>query len=338
MGKRHLDSERMKILVTGNLPSIILDRLRQACDTVHHPEDRPMPRAEMLRAVAGKDGLLSMITDQIDAAVFDAAPNLRMVANMGVGFNNIDVSEATRRSVLVSNTPGILTDATADLAFALILAVARRLVEGDNIVREGRFQFWAPFNFLGAEVSSKTIGIIGMGRIGQAVARRACGFSMPILYHSRRRLDSAAERELGAEFTDLTTLLGRSDFVSLHVPLTVETRHLIDEKALKAMKPGAFLINTSRGAVVDEKALLTALQEKRVAGAGLDVYEEEPALTPGLAQLDQVVLLPHIGSATVETRHRMAAMAADNLLAGLRNEIPPNLVNPECLKPKMASR
>ena len=332
MGKKHSSIDRKKILVTGNIPSVVLDRLRQECDTVCHSEDRPMPRADMLKKVAGKDGMMSMITDQIDGAVFNAAPNLRIVANMGVGFNNIDVAEATSRSVLVSNTPGVLTDTTADLAFALILAVARRVVEGDNMVRQGRFQFWAPFYFLGAEVSSKTIGIIGMGRIGQAVARRARGFNMPVLYHSRSRLDAKTEKALGAAYVELEVLLRQADFVSLHVPLMEETKHLIDKKALKIMKPGAFLINTSRGAVVDEKALFKALQEKRIAGAGLDVYEQEPALTPGLSGLDQVVLLPHVGSATVETRQRMAAMAADNLLAGLRNEIPPNLVNPDCLK------
>lgn len=332
MRKKHSEPRRKKILVTGNIPSFVLDRLRQECDTDYHAEDRPMPRADMLKRVAGRDGMMSMITDQIDAAVFDAAPDLHMVANMGVGFNNIDVPEATRRSVLVSNTPGVLTETTADLAFALILAVARRLVEGDSMVRQGRFQFWAPFYFLGAEVSSKTLGIIGMGRIGQAVARRARGFNMPVLYYNRNRLDLKTEKALDAKYADFQTLLRQSDFISLHVPLTEETKHLIDQKALKIMKPGAFLINTSRGAIVDEKALLAALRKGIIAGAGLDVYEEEPALTPGLTQLDQVVLLPHVGSATVETRQRMAVMAADNLLAGLRNEAPPNIVNPQCLK------
>lgn len=329
MEKRDPDIGRRKILVTGNLPVSILDQLRQTCDTVYHPEDRPMPRADLLRAVVDKDGLLSMITDQIDGAVFDAAPGLRMVANMGVGYNNIDVAEATRRSILVSNTPGVLTDTTADVALALILSVARRTVEGDRMVREGRFQCWAPFHFLGAEVSAKTLGIIGMGRIGQAVAKRAHGFDMRILYYSRNRLDAETEKALGAECIELKALLRQSDFVSLHVPLTEATRHLIDEEALRLMKRSAFLINTSRGAVVDEKALVVSLRDRQIAGAGLDVYEEEPALAPGLAQLDQVVLLPHVGSATVETRHRMAAMAAENLLTGLRGDIPPNLVNPK---------
>ena len=320
------------ILVTGNLSTEIFDRLRPTCRVTYHAQDRPMERADLLKGIPPMDGLLAMITDRIDAEFFDAAPSLRMVANMGVGYNNIDVAEATRRSVMISNTPGVLTDATADLAFALILAVARRVVEGDKIVRAGRFQFWSPFYFLGAEVSTKTLGIIGMGRIGQAVAKRARGFNMRILYYSRKRLSPDKEAECGAEYADLATLLRTADFVSLHVPYTEETKYLIDAEALQIMKPSAFLINTARGPVVDEKALLAALQEKRIAGAGLDVYENEPALTPGLSGLDQVVLLPHVGSATRETRTRMAAMAADNLLAGLRGEKPPNLVNPEVFK------
>jgi len=323
---------KKKILVTGNLPPSVLMSLRQECDATCHAVDRPMNRTDLLREIADKDGLLCMITDRIDSEVFHAAPRLRMVANMGVGFNNIDVSEATRRSIPVSNTPGVLTDATADLAFALILSVARRVVEGDRMVREGRFQFWAPFHFLSSEVSRKTLGIIGLGRIGQAVARRARGFDMWVLYNNRKRMAQEEEQALGAEFSDLETLLERADFVTLHVPYTDQTRYLIDEKALSLMKPTAVLVNTSRGAVVDEKALLAALREKKIAGAGLDVYEHEPALTPGLTDLEQVVLLPHVGSATLETRTRMAVMAAENLMAGLRNERPPNLINPEVLK------
>jgi glyoxylate reductase len=324
--------ERRNILITGNLPTSILNSLRYECDLIYHSIDEPMNRVDLLRNVTDKDGLLSMITDQIDSDVFDIAPRLRIVANMGVGYNNIDIRAATRHSILVSNTPGVLTDATADIAFALILAVARRIVEGDKIIREGRFRFWAPFHFLGAEVSAKTLGIIGPGRIGKAVARRAQGFNMRILYNGRRRLAPPEEKAIGAEFVDLKTLLNTSDFVSLHVPYSEETKYLINEKALQAMKPSAFLINTSRGPVVDEKALLAALKAKTIAGAGLDVYEHEPALTPGLTDLEQVVLLPHIGSATLETRTRMAAMAAENLLAGLRNEKPPNLVNPDAMR------
>ena len=325
------------ILVTGNIPTPILDMLRQECRVTCHDIDRPMPRSDLLKNAAGKDGILSMITDRIDDEVFQKAPRLRIVANMGVGYNNIDVAQATSQSILVTNTPGVLTDATADLAFALILAVSRRIVEGDRMVREGRFQFWAPFLFLGSDISSKTIGIIGMGRIGQAVAKRARGFNMRVLYHSRGRLTRDEEDGLKAQYVDMNTLLGTSDFVSLHVPLTEETKHLIDAQALRSMKPTAYVINTARGAIVDEKALLEALTEKRIAGAGLDVYEQEPALTPGLTDLDQVVLLPHVGSATLETRTKMAFMAAENLLAGLRSEKPPNLVNPEVLQRRSPS-
>jgi glyoxylate reductase len=252
-----------------------------------------------------------------------------MIANMGVGYNNIDVGAATRRGIPVSNTPGVLTDATADLAFTLILAVARRVVEGDKRVRTGQFTFWAPFLFLGREVSGKTLGIIGLGRIGQAVAQRARGFNMKILYHNRRRMEPAKEQALQIEYADLDSLLTKADFVSLHIPLMEETRHFMGPRELALMKPTAYLINTSRGPVVDEKALLAALQNKQVAGAGLDVYEQEPTLTPGLTEMDNVVLLPHVGSATLETRIRMATMAARNLIAGLSGERPPNQVNPE---------
>ncbi len=254
-----------------------------------------------------------------------------MIANMGVGYNHIDIAAATRRGIPVSNTPGVLTDATADLAFTLILAVARRVVEGDRRVREGKFKLWAPFLFLGREVSGKTLGIVGFGRIGRAVARRAAGFGMRVLYHNRSRLTPAEERESPAEYADLNTLLAQADFVSLHVPLSGETRHLIGAEELSRMKPTAYLINTARGPVVDEVALLATLQRGMIAGAGLDVYENEPALTPGLADLPNVVLLPHVGSATLETRTAMAAMAARNLIAGLDGQRPPNLVNPEVL-------
>ncbi|MDD5167976.1 MAG: D-glycerate dehydrogenase, partial [Syntrophales bacterium] len=238
--------QREKVLVTGNIPSIILDRLRHECDVVCHSVDIPMNRKDLLMKIADKDGIMSMITDRIDAEVFDAAPHLRIVANMGVGHNNIDVSEASSRSIIITNTPGVLTETTADLTFALILAVARRVVEGDRMVREGRFQFWAPFHFLGAEVSTKTLGIIGMGRIGRAVAKRARGFNMSILYYSRTRLAPEDEMETGAEFADLPALLNMSDFVTLHVPYSGDTKYLINEESLSSIKSTSFLINTSR--------------------------------------------------------------------------------------------
>jgi glyoxylate reductase len=281
----------------------------------------------LLGSISDKDGLLCMITDTIDEELLQKAPHLKMIANYGVGFNNIDLEAATRRSIWVSNTPGVLTDATADTTFALILAVARRVVEGDRITREGKFRFWAPFHFLGRQVSGKMLGIIGMGRIGQAVARRAAGFNMHVIYQSRRRIDSEEERVLGATFVDMDTLISTSDFISLHVPLTGETRHIMNRQAFEKMKSSAYLINTSRGPIVDERALFEALKAGRIAGAGLDVYEHEPELTPGLTELSNVVLLPHVGSGTIETRTRMAYLAVENLLAGLRGEIPPNCLN-----------
>ncbi|OPY08811.1 MAG: putative 2-hydroxyacid dehydrogenase [Syntrophaceae bacterium PtaB.Bin095] len=320
-----------KILVTGNLPAEVMDPLREKYEVEAHAEDRPMERQQLLSRIGDRDGLLCMITDAVDDELLGRAPRLKMIANMGVGYNHIDIAAATRRGIPVSNTPGVLTDATADLAFTLILAVARRVVEGDRRVREGKFKLWAPFLFLGREVSGKTLGIVGFGRIGRAVARRAAGFGMRVLYHNRSRLTPAEERESPAEYADLNTLLAQADFVSLHVPLSGETRHLIGAAELSRMKPTAYLINTARGPVVDEVALLATLQRGMIAGAGLDVYENEPALTPGLADLPNVVLLPHVGSATLETRTAMAAMAARNLIAGLDGQRPPNLVNPEVL-------
>jgi glyoxylate reductase len=318
----------MKVLVTGNLPEDVIAPLKKRFQVTLHRQDRPMEREALVSAVRGMHGLLCMITDRIDRELLEQAPDLKMVANYGVGFNNIDVAAATARGIRVSNTPGVLTDATADLTMALILAVGRRVVEGDAYTRQGRFQYWAPFHFLGHEITGKTLGIIGMGRIGAAVVRRAAGFGMPVLYHNRTPLPVAEEKALGARYVNLDTLLRQSDFVSLHVPLTPETRHLMGEKEFKVMKPGAYLINTSRGPVVDEAALLDALKRKQIAGAGLDVYEHEPALTPGLDQLTSVTLLPHMGSATENTRRRMGAMAVENLIAGLEGRTPPNLINP----------
>jgi glyoxylate reductase len=318
-----------KILVTGRLPKEVLSVLAERFQVESQNEDRPMERQRLLAAIGDMDGLLCMITDSIDEELLSHAPRLKMIANMGVGYNNIDVRAATTRGIPVSNTPGVLTEATADLAFTLLLAIARRVVEGDRRVRAGKFTFWAPFLFLGQEVSGKTLGIIGMGRIGKAVARRARGFDMPVIYHNRSRLEPDEEDRMGARYEPLEALLRKSDFVSLHVPLSAETRHLISRRELALMKPSAYLINTARGPVVDEQALLSALQAGQIAGAALDVYEHEPALTPGLTLLDNVILLPHVGSATLETRTRMASMAAQNLIAGMGGQTPPNLINPE---------
>jgi glyoxylate reductase len=250
-----------------------------------------------------------------------------MIANFGVGYNNIDVEAATARGIMVSNTPDVLTDATADLAMALILSIGRRIVEADRHTRDGKFRFWAPFYFLGHEVSGKTLGIIGLGRIGRAVAQRAAGFKMNIIYYNRRPIAPEQADRLGVQYAPLNDLLETADFISLHMPLTPETHHMIGASELARMKPSAYLINTARGPVVDETALVEALQQGRLAGAGLDVYEYEPALTPGLVELPNVVLLPHVGSATLETRRRMAELAVDNLLIGLTGQVPPNCIN-----------
>lgn len=317
----------MKVLVTGRLTADVLAMLSAEHEVEMSQVDQPMDRAALMGLVRDKDGLLCTISDRIDEELLRLAASLKMIANYGVGYDNVDLRAATNRRIPVSNTPGVLTDATADLTFALILGVARRLVEGDERTRSGEFRFWAPLLFLGRDVSGKTLGIVGMGQIAKAVVRRAKGFGMRVMYHSRTRLDPQEEGRLGVEYVSLDDLLRRSDFVSLHVPLTEQTRHLISTRELTLMKPTAYLINTSRGPVVDERPLFEALKEKRIQGAGLDVYEHEPALTPGLTDLTNVILLPHIGSATLETRTKMGTLAATNLLAGLRGETPPNCLN-----------
>lgn len=322
----------MNVLVTGNLPESILDSIRKEHAVEVNGQDRPLERERLLEAVANKQGLLTMLTDRVDEALFDHAPALKVVANCAVGYDNIDVREATRRNIIVTNTPGVLTDATADLAFALMMAVGRRVVEGDRRVRHGQFKHFVPFQFLGQDISGKVLGIIGLGRIGRAVVRRAAGFDMRIVYHNRNRLSAAEEASLGVRFADVETLLQTADFVSIHAPLTPETRHLVGAAQLRMMKSSAILINTSRGPVVDETALVVALREGWIKGAGLDVYENEPDLAHGLAEIDNAVLLPHVGSATIETRMRMAVLAAENLLAGLRGSIPPNCLNGELFK------
>lgn len=326
----------MKVLVTAKMPEEVLALLRREHQVESYAEDPPLDRPSLLRRVTDKEGLLCTITDLIDAALLDRAPALRVIANFGVGFEHIDLAAATQRGLPVTNTPGVLTAATADLAFALILASARRIVQGDRRVREGKFTYWAPLLFLGHEVSGKTLGIIGAGRIGQAVAQRARGFGMRVIYYNRTRLAPAAEQELNVSFAPLENLLREADFVTLHVPLTPQTRHLIGRRELELMKPTAHLINTARGPIVDEAALVEALRRGEIGGAGLDVYEQEPQLSPGLADLDHVVLLPHVGSATIETRTRMGLMAAANLLAGLRGERPPNCLNWTALQGKDA--
>jgi glyoxylate reductase len=326
-----------EVLITCNLPQEVIGSIEKEHHAERNKADRPMERKRLLRSVETKEGLLCTLTDQIDEELLERAPHLNMIANYGVGFNNIDVKAATDRGIPVSNTPGVLTNATADITFTLILATARRVVEGDRRNREGEFKFWAPLHFLGTEVSGKTLGIIGLGRIGKAVSQRARGFEMPILYHNRHPIEASQEKELGVQYASLKELLAEADFVSLHVPLTDETHHLIGPHELELMKPTAYLINASRGPVVDEKSLVKALKTGKIAGAGLDVYENEPDLAPGLADLQNVTLLPHMGSATLETRTKMAQLAADNLLAGLRGEIPPNCLNCDAIPHRSSS-
>ncbi len=317
----------MKILVTANLPEECLKPLENDYKVTLNRAYQPMPRFELLSKIFDKVGLLCMVSDRIDEEVLDRARNLKMIANCGVGYDNIDIQAATARGILVSNTPDVVTNSTADLTFSLLMACARRIVEADRIVRAGEFGSWIPFGFLGTEVSGKILGIVGMGAIGKAVARRARGFNMPVLYFKRVRLTEGEERELNATYVDLPTLLRKSDFVSLHVDLNEETRGLIGKEELHMMKPTAFLINVARGPVLDEQALVEALRDGVIKGAGLDVYQNEPLLTEGLAELKSVVLLPHIGTATIETRMAMADLAVRNLMQGLTGEKPTTCVN-----------
>ncbi|MDZ4278706.1 MAG: D-glycerate dehydrogenase, partial [Dehalococcoidia bacterium] len=282
------------------------------------------------------EGLLCLLTDNIDAGLLDVAPRLRVVSTMAVGYDHIDVDEATRRGILVTNTPGVLTETTADLTFALLLAAARRLPEGERAVREGRWRAWHPSFLLGHDVHGATLGIVGLGQIGTAVARRARGFGMRLLYCSRARKPDL-ERELGIAHKTFDELLAESDFVTVHVPLTGETRHMFDAAAFERMKPSAVFVNAARGAIVDEAALLRALESHQIAGAAIDVTEQEPlpAHDP-LLRVPNLLVAPHIGSATIATRARMADMAVDNLLAGLGGKRPGNLVNPDVLAPARA--
>ncbi len=320
-----------RIYVTRRIPQPGLDLLDEAGFAVEvNPDDRSLTREELLNAVRDRDGLLPMLTDRIDAILFDAGPDLKIVANYAVGYNNIDIPEATQRGIAVTNTPGVLTDATADTAWALLMAVARRVVDSDRYTREGKFVGWAPMLYLGADVTERTLGIVGGGRIGRAMAERAQGFRMKVVYADPIR-NPELEEACGAEHRSLEALLGESDFVSLHCALVPETQHLIGAAELSLMQPHAILINTARGPVVDEAALCAALKEKRIGGAGLDVYEEEPKLYPGLVDLDNAVLLPHIASASIETRSNMALIAARNIVARFKGDKMPTLLNPEVL-------
>ncbi len=324
-----------KVFVSRQLFNEAIEILEKHAEVeVFSGVDNAIPRDLLLSKVADVDGLLPLLTDTIDAEVMDAAgEKLKVISNMAVGFNNIDLNAATKRGIYVTNTPGILTDTTADCAFALLMAVARRIAEADRHVRAGNWiHTWGPKMFIGSDIHGKTLGIIGMGRIGAAVAKRAKGFDMKVIYYDiQRRPD--LEKEFGIAYRSLEEVLSASDFITLHVPLTKGTHHMIGEKELSKMKRKAFLINTSRGSVVDEEALYMALREGVIAGAGLDVFEEEPIKSRNpLLELDNVVLTPHIASASVETRTKMAVTAAKNLVSVLQGKEPPNLVNPDVRK------
>ena len=324
-----------RVLVTLPLPAAGTDLLRQRFEVeVVEAEGMPAPELERLVHDFDPDGIVGMVNVPISDAVMEAAPRLRCIANYAVGYNNIDLEAAVRRGILVTNTPGVLTEATADLAFALLLAIARRVSESDRFLREGRFQGWKADLLLGSDVYGRTLGIIGFGRIGQAVARRARGFEMTVLYTDARRAEAGIEAELRASFVSLDDLLRQADFVTIHADLNAQTRHLIGERELRLMGSEHYLINAARGPIVDEAALVRALREGWIKGAGLDVYEHEPRLANGLADCPNTVLLPHLGSATVTARNGMASTAARNMIEALEGRVPPNLVNPDVLAGK----
>ena len=322
-------SGRPPFVVTRRIPEPALELLREAGEVWVSEHDRPLETAELHEAVSGATSIVALLHDRVDGELLDAAgPQLRCVANVAVGYDNIDVAAARERGVVVTNTPGVLTDATADLTLALILIVTRRLGEGERLIRTQEPWAWHMFFMLGAGLQDKTLGIVGLGSIGQAVARRARAFGMRIAYTQRRQAAPDVEAELDASFSSLDDLLGSADVVTLHCPLSDETRHLIDADRLRLMRPTAYLVNTARGSVVDEAALADALREERIAGAALDVFEREPEVEPGLLKLDNAVLVPHLGSATFETRTAMAVLAARNAIAVSRGEEPLTPVEP----------
>jgi glyoxylate reductase len=321
---------RPNVLVTRPIREAPLARLRERCDVTVHENAFGIPREELLQVVAGRDALVTMLTERVDAELLAAAgPRLRIVANHAVGFDNIDVPACTAAGVLASNTPDVLTETTADTAFALILAASRRVGEGERFLRAGTPWIWGPLMMLGRDVHHKTIGIVGFGRIGQAVARRAKGFGMTVLYADAAQLPAEVEAETNARRVPLDELLSTADVVSIHTNLTPETRHLFGAAQFRAMKPTAVLVNTSRGPVVDEAALAEALAAGEIFAAGLDVFEREPEVTPALLELENVVVIPHLGSATDDTRDAMGHLAVDNVVAALDGERPPTLLNPE---------
>ncbi len=321
----------MKVFVTRKIPEPGIEILRKEFEIEVNPYDRVLPKEEIIKGLKGKDGLLCLLTDSIDADVINSEPKLKMISSYAVGYNNIDIKAATKRGIPVSNTPGVLTDATSDMAWALLFSVARRIVEADRFTRAGKFKGWGPMLMHGQDVTNKTLGVVGAGRIGTAFALKSKGFNMNVLYVDEKK-NETLEKEVNAKKVTFDELIKKSDFISLHVPLIPSTHHLIGEKELEMMKKNAVLINTSRGPVVDEQALVFALKEKQIFGAGLDVYEHEPEITEELKKLDNVIIQPHSASATIETRTKMAVMAAENMVAGLKGKVPNNCVNMEVFK------
>ncbi len=325
-------SERANVLVTRPIMEEPTRILRERCDVTVHENEFGIPRDELLKVVAGRDAIITMLTEKVDAELLDSAgPQLTIVANHAVGFDNIDVAACTAAGVLATNTPDVLTETTADTAFALLMAASRRVGEGERFLRARTPWIWGPLMMLGQDVHHKTIGIVGFGRIGQAVARRARGFGMRVLYSDSVRLPAEVEAETGAERRELDDLLAESDFVSIHTNLTPETRHLFNAETFARMKPTAVLVNSSRGPVVDESALADALAAGQIFAAGLDVFEHEPEVEERLLSLENVVVIPHLGSATVDTRNAMGHLAVQNVFAALDGERPPTLLNPDAL-------
>lgn len=320
--------EKPKILVTRQIMPEGIDLLKKECEVEIVPEGTKLSRKEFLGKVKDKDGILCLLTDKIDAELFDAAPNLKGVANYAVGYDNMDVKEASKRGIPLSNTPDVLTNATAEIAWALLFSAARKVVPSDRLVRAGLWEGWGPLQFVGTGVTGKTLGIVGPGRIGRATARMSLGFGMNILYSGHRR-NKMMDNELNARYVSFETLVEESDFISLNIPLTDETRHLFTKEVFKKMKNSAILVNTARGAVIKEDDLIEALETGEIAAAGLDVFEFEPNISEGLKDLDNVVITSHIGSATREARAAMSVMAAENLLAMIKGERAPQCINPE---------
>jgi glyoxylate reductase len=322
--------ERWPVLVTRRLPQPAMDAIGERCDVTLWEGEVAIPRDRLLQDIAGKVGAVTLLTDQVDDELLDAAGDqLVIVANYAVGFDNIDLEACTRRGVLATNTPDVLTETTADLTWALLMSAARRVAEGDRFLRSKQPWIWGPMMMLGQDVHHKTLGIIGFGRIGHGLARRAQGFGMKVVYYDVYRPSPEQERELNVEFRELDDLLEEADFVSIHVNLTEETRHLINAERLKRMKPTAVLVNTSRGPVIDEQALAEALRDGEIFAAGLDVFEKEPDVNPLLLEQERAVVIPHLGSASVDTRIAMGMLAAENLIAALEGRKPPTLINPE---------